>query len=265
MEFMNEIRCFLYEETGIIMTVAGLLLSSLVMFNLKKQTMKRIAFVSFALTFLLGTNYADLKWINPVEELYEVPNVTNMSFSNAQFILRNCGFIEHFVGHNDNILSYEESSLVYRQDPIAGTKVPKGTSVILSAHEIEIIGYENSKLSINIIEYTVGDGFYYQYPDPEDTNSTIIIDFGKGIFGTYEYSRNLNEIEKDNYLHGGRLCDANGNEIGEKGNYPSFWSNSEGMFAVEFPKGLKAGVYTYELYQYINGQYVSDSIDIEIK
>lgn len=78
-------------------------------------------------------------------------------------------------------------------------------------------------------------------------------------------SRALSEAELVNWFHGGNLYDAAGNEIGVERNYPSFWANSDGMFAVEVPEGLTAGTYTYELYQYVGSQYVSDSIDFTVE
>lgn len=92
-----------------------------------------------------------------------------------------------------------------------------------------------------------------------------IIDFDTGIFGTFQYSQELTETEQSNWFHGGKLYDIDESEIGVVGNYPSFWSSPDGIFAVDFPDEMKSGAYIYELYQYIGDQYVSDSIFIAVE
>lgn len=121
-------------------------------------------------------------------------------------------------------------------------------------------------MSIKITSYEqCPNGFYYEYPDPDIPNQNIIIDLKKGISGTFKYSRKLTQNEMNNWSNGGHLYDEDRNEIGEEGNYPIFWSNSEGMFAMEFPKDLQPGTYIYELVQSINDKDVIDSIQIVVK
>ena len=119
------------------------------------------------------------------------------------------------------------------------------------------------KISINP-DIQMHENFYYEYPDPNNPSSNIIINFGKGISGTFSYSRELTTQERIDWSHGGKLYDNNGNEIGQAGNWPSFWSEPDGKFAVEFPQNLPSGHYTYELYQIISEQYVSDQVSFEI-
>lgn len=119
------------------------------------------------------------------------------------------------------------------------------------------------KISINPA-IQMHENYYYEYPDPNNPSSNFVINLGKGISGTFSYSRKLTEEERADWSHGGRLYDNNGNEIGQEGNWPSFWSEPDGKFAVEFPQSLPSGHYTYELYQIISGQYVSDQVSFEI-
>ncbi len=61
-------------------------------------------------------------------------------------------------------------------------------------------------------------------------------------------------------MHGGKIYDINGHEIGYCGNYPTFWSNHDGKFAVQFSKDMRPGEYVYELYQDIYNQQVLDKV-----
>ena len=83
---------------------------------------------------------------------------------------------------------------------------------------------ESGILQLIIDNYEIfEDGYYYEYPDPKDSNTICFIDFDEGIHGQFHYTRALTNSEKANWAHGGNLFDANGNEIAEEGNYPSFW------------------------------------------
>lgn len=119
------------------------------------------------------------------------------------------------------------------------------------------------KISINP-DIQIHENYYYEYPDPNNPSSNIVINFGKGISGTFLYSRELTAQERIDWLDGGKLYDNDGNEIGQEGNWPTFCSEPDGKFAVEFPQNLPAGHYTYELYQTVSGQSVSDKIGFDI-
>lgn len=264
-KILNEIRYIIFGETEAIIAIISFLIAVIAFFSFKQKTLRSIALIALVVILLFGLNYIDLKYVNPVEvkALCKVPNVTNMSFSNAQIVLRSCGLNERIVGYDNSILTYENNQIVCKQEPAEGTEVEKGSTVILSFEEINVTNTPKTDLSLSISEYSVfTDGYYYEYSDPENPEYICIINFKTGICGTYEYSRALNETEQSNWFHGGMLYDANGKEILGEGNYPSFWSDPSGMFAVEFPEGLPTGTYTYELYQYIDGQYVSDSVDV---
>lgn len=200
-----------------------------------------------------------------------VPNVTNMTYSFAQASLRDSDLNDRPIGYSGESI-HKDNPIVSAQTPLYGTRVNAHSDVCLyfgdtSANiEINADNEVKSDLSLKIGGYSVFyDGYYYEYPDTENPESTCFIDFKAGIYGTYEYSRALSEAELANWFHGGKLYDADGNEIGVEGNYPSFWANSNRKFAVEFPEGLSAGTYTYELYQYVDGQYVSDSINFTVE
>ena len=120
-------------------------------------------------------------------------------------------------------------------------------------------------LSIIIDSYEIFyNGFYYQEPEPDDPNSYWFISFDKGVSGTFHYSRPLSQHELSEWGHGGSLYDSNRNEIGQEGNYPHFWSDSDGHFAMQFPKNLKPGTYIYEVYQVIDGNFISTEITFTI-
>lgn len=120
-------------------------------------------------------------------------------------------------------------------------------------------------LSIVIDNYEIFyDGFYYQEPQKDNSNSYGSINFSTGVSGTFHYSRPLTQQELNNWGHGGKLYDSNRNEIGTDGNYPSFWSDEKGHFAMEFPIGLSSGTYIYELYHIINDKLISAEITFTI-
>ncbi|MGN0347548.1 MAG: hypothetical protein ACI4DU_09720 [Lachnospiraceae bacterium] len=247
-EKLKNFRLFLFDDFGMIIAVIGVLTGLIAYFAFKKKTMRWLAILFLLITILLTINYIDFKYINPVEEQ---------------------------VGDN-NLLVDVDNLVIEEQNPSPETEVQiSNTGVIHSSgSEINEEDYsdqppnisEYSNLSLNITEYSVfKDGYHFEYPDPENPEMTCIIDFSTGVFGKFEYSRSLNETELANWFHGGKLFDEAGNEIGEEGNYPSFWSSPDGMFAVEFPEGMTEGTYTYELYQYVDNQYISDSINFTIE
>ena len=264
----SEFRYLLFTESGAVMTVISFLTGIIALFPFTKKTQQKVAGLALVVTILLGTNYIDFKYINPVEEkeMCIVPDVTELSYSNAQIVLRTCGLKEKAVGSDNDILAAADDLLIYTQKPVVGTKVEIGSTIVIFFEKFEISEKADNNLSLKINEYSIfSDGYYCEYPDTENPASTCFIDFKTGIYGTFEYSRSLSEAESANWFHGGKLYDATGNEIGIEGNYPSFWANSDGMFAVEFPERLMAGTYTYEMYQYVDGQYVSDAINFTVE
>lgn len=270
-QVMN-MRYVLFEETAMISTIISLLLGIMTFWDKKERLKKIIAGVMLVLTIVIMLNYVNLKYWNSHERC-EVPFVEGMKFSHAQTVLRSHGLTENLIGREIEEVSQQEA-IVSSQYPVNGTKVEKGSRVDLvfkveSGNDIIVIperSNKQEKLSLTIDSWEAfEEGYHYEFPDPENPDRTVVIDFEAGLSGTYKYSRELSDEERENWFHGGKLYDANGNEIGEEGNYPTFWSSPEGLFAIEFPKGLQSGVYTYELYQNIGGQGVSDTIEFEVK
>ena len=100
------------------------------------------------------------------------------------------------------------------------------------------------------------EGFHYEFPDPENAERTVLIDFTRGLSGTFHYSRALSADELASMGHGGKLYDENMNEI-SGGQY---WSDTEGHFAMQFPEELAPGTYVYELYQVIGNQFINSRV-----
>lgn len=264
---MNELRYTLFDEAEVILGIVSFLLGVITFVNVNETLKKRLAIYSTILTVLIAANYVDLKYFHPVE-MHEVPAITGMRYTSAQEVLRSHGFVEKPVGYASEELIFEENPIVYAQSPLAGNTISKGSEVFLTFQEntISAANKNNSTLSIQIDSYKLFvNGFHYEYPDPQNPERTLLLDFNTGISGTYKYSRDLTENEYTNWFHGGKLYDEFGNEVGSEGNYPTFWSNPNGMFVCEFPSDLKPGTYKYELYQYIAGQPVSDLISIVVE
>lgn len=114
-----------------------------------------------------------------------------------------------------------------------------------------------TEVDITIDSATVfQDGFHYEFPDPENAERTVLIDFNKGLSGTFHYSRALSAEEIASVGHGGSLYDENMNEISGG----IYWSDTDGHFAMQFPEELASGTYIYELYQVIDGQFIYSRI-----
>ena len=114
-----------------------------------------------------------------------------------------------------------------------------------------------TEVGITIDSATVfQDGFHYEFPDPENAERTVLIDFNKGLSGTFHYSRALSAEEIASIGHGGSLYDENMNEISGG----IYWSDTDGHFAMQFPEELASGTYIYELYQVIGDQFISSRV-----
>ena len=276
-------RYTLAQETSLIMGIVGVVLAILgIIISLlgKRRTdTVKIPVIIFCAVISIGSilllwNYHSIVYDQEFQ-IVNVPNVEQLSYGNAQTIIRVFGLIERPVSAEGQVISAEQ--IVLRQEPAGNTAVPVGSDVIL---RVGISGSstpdmpdtpelpsapsdgESLLLSIDFVEET--DSYHYEYPDPKNPNTTILIDFERGLSGTFSYSRPLTDVECANWYHGGKIYDENGIEVGSEGNWASFWSYPNGKFAVEFPKDFPAGRYTYELYQDISGQMVSDIIEFVI-
>ena len=155
-------------------------------------------------------------------------------------VIRISGLREKPVSANGQLISADQS--VLSQDPAGGTEIPTDSLIILRIGTRETTkpnvpditpSKEHLEISIDSLQDT--ETYHYEYPDPQNPTMTILIDLGKGMSGTFSYSRPLTEEEKTNWYHGGKLYDEYGNEVGQEGNWPTFWSDPDGRFAFEFP------------------------------
>lgn len=268
-----ELRYYLATEIGLAVSIIGLVIALLTIFiTVKKKTLvARICtvIVTALLVCLLFVNKSDM------ENYINVPVVKGMSVEMAEYTLISAGLEDEDI----ILLNYDTAILdstakiknqIAPDDPI----VPKGTQIILECksntyigtygENTVIIGSENSPstddLSIIIEDYELfTDGFYYEMPI--DENSYSFVDFNKGISGHFSYSRELTEQEYKNWGHGGKILDANGNESDIDA---MFFSTSDGVFAVQLPKYMPKGNYSYLLYQYINDKYYEARISFEV-
>lgn len=260
-------------EAGFLIGAVSLLISLITLWPKEGEPSRKAVAICISIVgAALIVNYAYVKFIDK-REYAEVPNVESLSYENAQLVLRQNGWTE-LPDMRQGVLGSD--SRVIRQEPEAGLFAARGTQIrlILSndnftapqpeAPNVSADSNTTEPLSLTITDYALTDSFHYEEPDPNLPGSNWIIDFQAGISGTFSYSRELTEQEKENWGHGGKLYDSNGNEIGVEGNYPRFWSGMNGMFAVEFPKNMAPGTYTYELYQVIDGQVVSNRIAFTI-
>ena len=118
-----------------------------------------------------------------------------------------------------------------------------------------------TEVGITIDSATVfQDGFHYEFPDTENAERTVLIDFNKGLSGTFHYSRALSAEEIASIGHGGSLYDENMNEISGG----IYWSDTDGHFAMQFPEELASGTYIYELYQVIGDQFISSRVKFSL-
>ena len=104
-------------------------------------------------------------------------------------------------------------------------------------------------LIINDCQYFY-DGFYHQIP--ESGSSYSFVEYDQGISGHFSYSRELTDIEYEDWGHGGKILDANGNELDIDA---SFYATTDGVFAVELPEDMPSGTYTYLLYLFVHDEY----------
>ncbi|MBP3855109.1 MAG: PASTA domain-containing protein [Ruminiclostridium sp.] len=210
----------------------------------------------------------------------EVPNVEALSCELARNNLTLAGFDSdeiQFVGEGSSSIN-EGDCKVIKQHIEKGTYVEKGTKIVLDCENKGSLGtYQLSEktetvlnessatstgdISIKISEYQffdIDEGFHYEEPYGD---GNMIVDFDRGISGHFSYSRELTESELESWRHGGEILDSSGNKIIED---PTFFSTPSGVFAVEFPKNMPSGNYTYVLYHFINDFYCDARINFTI-
>lgn len=271
---------FAIQNIEFILTVIGLTITVISFFFTKEEKGVRrfIALLVGVCLFLTAQYIGTWNYV-------KVPDVTNIPYNEARVILRSYGFIEHPLIGNHSVLPHDDNAIVIRQIPIAGSQCKENEVINLFFSEENVPGevevIEEVESAREEIMYNMADqplltisieniaffnnGYHYEYANPQNPSETNIIDFDTGISGTFSYSRELTAEEKENWMHGGKIYDSEGNEIGYNGNYPAFWSSPDGKFAVEFPKDLQPGKYVYELYQNINNQQVSDKVTFVVQ
>ena len=267
------LRYALATDMGLAISIISLIFAMVTLLVIveKRPLLVRISICGIT-AILVGILFVNQK---DMENCIEVPNVKGKSIEFAKNDLINAGFeIEDILISNVNATASNSAAEVQNQGIDAGSIVPKGTQIKIECEpttyienyeeNITISGSEShpsdNGLSIMIDDYeSFTDGFYYKMPI--DENSYSFVDFDKGISGHFSYSRELTEQEYENWGHGGKILDANGEDTNINA---SFFSTSDGVFAVEFPKNMPKGDYVYLLYQFINDEYCEARISFSI-
>ena len=99
---------------------------------------------------------------------------------------------------------------------------------------------------------------------PDYVKENLGFGITKGFFGTFEYSRELTEEEKNNWSFSGNLYDKDGNIIENDGIAPIFYVDIDGHFVVGLHASTESGKYTYALQLNIGIYSVTKYIDISI-
>lgn len=203
--------------------------------------------------FLIGNHYAMQKYtMVPI-------GIIDSTYKEATSELEKAGFRWNLPSSDTTAI---DSQIIDSIDEEEGSIVPKHTQVHLYYREPDKVtpgGTDTglAELDIQIDSAEVfQNGFHYEFPDPENAERTVLIDFTRGLSGTFHYSRALSADEFASMGHGGKLYDENMNEI-SGGQY---WSDTEGHFAMQFPEGLAPGTYVYELYQVIGNQFINSRV-----
>ena len=274
------LKYILSTETGLILGVLGIILAVISIWLKKRQSVKSIVTaLALVLCFAAVFNHIHVDYITK-EEYSNMPDLHGVPLDDARLLLRSIGLKEKPSAINGQTIT--DASTVFEQELAAHTQVKKGTEVLLfvyaEATSVDHDAIDNvlterqslnkpadtESLTLHIDSYQFNDTYYYEQPNPDVPGEYWIIEFENGISGTFSYSRPLSEQESKNWFHGGKLYDADHKEVIVNGNYPSIWSCPEGLFAVEFPHGMAHGNYTFELYQFLDGVYVSDMIEFTV-
>lgn len=264
---------FVIQNIEFILTVIGLAIAVIAFFFTKdKKSASRFIILLVIIVIFLTAQYFRT-W-----DYVKVPNVTGIPYNEARAILRSHRLRERPLTDNNFVFTPDDNAIVIRQQPDGESQCRENeviTLFFLEENKTEAVEEEKGEIIYNKVEQPLltinieniaffNDGYYYEYANPQNPSENFVVDFDRGIEGTFSYSRELTAEEKENWMHGGKIYDSDGQEIGYSGNYPTFWSNPDGKFAVQFPKDLQPGEYTYELYQFINNQQVSDKVTFVI-
>ena len=203
--------------------------------------------------FLIGNHYAMQKYtMVPI-------GIIDSTYKEATSELEKAGLKWKLPSTDTTAI---DSQIIDSIDEEEGSIVPKHTQVHLYYREPDKVtpgGTDTglAELDIQIDSAEVfQNGFHYEFPDPENSERTVLIDFTKGLSGKFHYTRSLSEEEKSSVGHGGKLYDENMNEISGG----VYWSDTNGNFAMQFPDELPSGTYVYELYQVIGNQFINSRV-----
>ena len=275
---------FVYQETTLIMGIVSMLIPIVTgILKSDKQKILMIA-VSVVLSIAFITNHSNMEnytmiphnlvgstYKEVTDELgkanlkcnlptggttaIDTQIVTGMEENEGEIVLKNTTIHLYFETPDMNSATEptDSSSGAVSSEPANSMpEVPAAESTSSTADSTNV-----TKLDISIDTAQVFEnGYHYEFPDPENAERTVLIDFTRGLSGTFHYSRALSADEFASMGHGGKLYDENMNEI-SGGQY---WSDTEGHFAMQFPEGLAPGTYVYELYQVIGDQFINSRV-----
>ena len=265
-------RFYLANETELYVAIIGVLLAILALpilrKNISRPKIRTICVASVLVIAVLVVNRVDMN-----TNCVDVPRVEGLGTGDAKLALILSGIEAdeiHTVGSASVPIS-DNNTKVNHQDPVGPKRKTNGKINIMlycvpydktletendsteDKTEASTPPYMNSAgdLSLIIDDYQLFyDGFYHQMP--ESGSSYSFVEYDQGISGHFSYSRELTDIEYEDWGHGGKILDANGNELDIDA---SFYATTDGVFAVELPEDMPSGTYTYLLYLFVHDEY----------
>ena len=265
-------RFYLANETELYVAIIGVLLAILALpilrKNISRPKIRTICVASVLVIAVLVVNRVDMN-----TNCVDVPRVEGLGTGDAKLALILSGIEAdeiHTVGSASVPIS-DNNTKVNHQDPVGPKRKTNGKINIMlycvpydktletendpteDKTEASTPPYMNSAgdLSLIINDYQLFyDGFYHQMP--ESGSSYSFVEYDQGISGHFSYSRELTDIEYEDWGHGGKILDANGNELDIDA---SFYATTDGVFAVELPEDMPSGTYTYLLYLFVHDEY----------
>lgn len=265
---MLEFRFNLASETGLILSLLGVVLSviSILYVAQKKQTRVIISVCTILFSILVTLNYFSMS------DYIKIPDVTGRTRDFAKDALIDVGIDAENILIVANSQSISADNLVISQAPQAGTVAHKTSSVTLNfATENKVVASEENitvgtithipsvnGLSLQIDDCIIkSDGYFYQ-----SAEDWYIHMNGLCITGTFHYSTELSDKQIADWGHGGKILDAYGNDYSKDA---EFFSDYNGNYAVKIPEAMATGNYTYVLYQFIENEYCEVRIPFTIQ
>ncbi len=87
---------------------------------------------------------------------------------------------------------------------------------------------------------------------------------GLGICGTFHYSRNITQEEKDDFGHGGKGYEGTDSNKGNLLKGEAVWSGHQGKYMIDLPEDISAGRYVYYIYQVMEKKEVGLTIEFQV-